>query len=259
MPRPNERPPAMNDDDTTRIDPGRRPSRMARVVRQLLVVILTSAAILTGCHSRDEAEIDGDSHGVPVTITIRYSDAVFEVLEPQGSFEPVFVSNHSGFFFAPGFMVFSYHQGYDTHRPPIRAILLAGDQSGDDSLWYWPLHYGVQAATVPIRPGHHIAITLRGEGGERGEMMLGSITPSAATDQHIDILLGGTGAHIFAGAAPPLSSEWSQPPPVPPTGGYSQPPPPPPSAGGSAPPPPPPPPPGATTNPPPPPPPPPGQ
>jgi hypothetical protein len=237
--------------DTSIIAPGQKPSPTALVVRQLLVALLIGAAILTGCHSRDEAEIDGDSHGVPVTISIRYSEAVFEVLEPLGFFEPVYVSHNTGFFFAPGFMAFSFHQGYDTTRPPIRAILLAGDHAGDDSLWYWPLHYGVQEATVPIRPGHQITITLRGEGGERGEHILGSITPSAATNQRIEILLGGTGAHIFAGGAPALSPEWSNPPPVPPAGGYSQPPPPPP--------PPPSPPPGATTNPPPPPPPPPGQ
>ncbi len=251
---------ATRDDRPTSISaPGPRPSRRASVVRLLLAVPLISAAILAGCHSRDEAEIDGDSHGVPVTVTVRYSDAVFEALEPQGFFEPVFVSHHGGFFIAPGFMVFSYHQGYDERRPAIHGILLAGDSPGDDSLWYWPLHYGVQSASVPIRPGHHVTITLRGEGGERGEQTLGTITPSAAPNQHITILLDGAGAHIVAGDAPALTPAWSAPPPAPPAGAYSQPPPPPPGGGSQPPPPPPAPPRGATANPPPPPPPPPGQ
>jgi hypothetical protein len=225
---------------------GQAPSRLARAVRPLLAIILTGAVIMAGCHSRDEIEVDGDSHGIPVAITVRYSDAVFAALEPQGYFEPVFVSHHSGFFFAPGFMVFSFHQGYDDRRPAIRATLLAGDHAGDDSLWYWPLHEGLQAATVPIRPGHHVTITLRGEGGERGEQTLGTITPSAAGNQQIHILLDGAGAHIFSGEAAAPPPAWPAPLPGAPAAGYPpQPPPPPPSQ----------PPPGANGNPPPPPPP----
>jgi hypothetical protein len=247
----------MTIDDRTAIVPGHKPSRMTPVVRQLLVALTISTVILSGCHSRDEIEIDGDAHGVPVIITVRYAEEIFEVLEPQGYFQPVYDSHHTGFVFAPGFMAFTFHQGYDVTRPAIRAILLGGDRSGDDSLWYWPLHYGVQEASVAIRPGHVVAITLRGEGGERGEQLLGTITPSAAPTQHIDILLGGSGAHIFAGGASPTSPQWSAPPSAPPGGGNFQPPPPPPPVGGYAPPPPPPP--GRATAPPPPPPPPPGQ
>jgi hypothetical protein len=236
----------MTNDDMTIIATPIQPAPMAQGARRLLAAILIGAAVLTGCHSRDEAEIDGDAHGVPVTVTVRYSDAVFEALEPQGFFEPVFVSRHGGFFIAPGFMAFSFNQGYDDRRPAIHAILLAGDHPGDDSLWYWPLHFGMQTASVPIRPGHHVTITLRGEGGERGEQTLGTITPSAAPDQQITILLDGLGAHIIASGAP--APGLPPPPPGPPAGGYAQPPPPPPQ-----------PPPGGTSNPPPPPPPPPGR
>ncbi len=195
---------------------------MELTMRRIAVAILLAAAFLSGCHSRDEIAVDGDSHGLPLTITIHYSEEVFAALEPQGLFQPVFVSHHTGFIFAPGFMAFTVHEGYPDTRPAIRAILLAGDQAGDDSLWYWPLRYGAQEATVPIRPGHRVAITLRGEGGERGEMLLGSITPSAAPGQRIDIVLGGGGARIFSGGAPPPPG----PPPAPPSGGYPPPPPP---------------------------------
>jgi hypothetical protein len=181
---------------------------------------LLAGAVLVGCHSRDEVEVDGDSGGVPVTISITYGDEVFAALEPQGFFRPVFESAHHSYFFAPGY--FSMRTTYDDVRPPIRAYLLAGDSEGDQSLWYWPLHYGTQGAEVPIRPGHRVTLTLRGEGGEKGQQVIGAITPSAVSGQRVDIVLSASGARIYAPGAPGGPGAGVRPPPPPPSTGSPQ-------------------------------------
>jgi hypothetical protein len=203
---------------------------------------LSAGAVLAGCHGRDEPEFDGDDGGIPVTINVTYNHGVFPALEPQGAFAPVIRHEahtvRETVYLGNGFIEYRYRTVYEDHQPPIRAILLAGDHAGDESLWYWPLRGGLQTTPVMIKPGHRVTLTLRGERGETGEMMLGSFTPSAAQGQRIDIVLDRTGAHITAGTGP-----GSPPPPPPPQGppGAGSPPPPPPappSATGTPPPPP---------------------
>lgn len=221
-----------------------RSSRTARMVRGVCGLCLLAAVILSGCHDRDESEFDGDSDGIPVMVTVTFHEGVFAALQSQGAFTPVFVRERrtirEAVFVSPGYEVIRYRTVYEDHQPRIRAYLLAGDNPGDESLWYWYLNnpgtpIGPQTVTVPIRPGHRITLTLRAGGGMRGELMLGAVTPPAAPGQHINITMDRGGVRIAAAGA-----ENAVPPPPP---GSSAPPPPPPSAppGGSTPPPPPPP------------------
>jgi hypothetical protein len=235
------------------------------MVRGACGLALLATLIMTGCHDRDESEFDGDSNGVPVMVTVTFHEGVFAALAPQGAFTPVFVRERrtirEAVYVSPGYEVIRYRTVYEDHQPRIRAYLLAGDNPGDESLWYWSLNnpgmpVGPQTVTVPIRPGHRVVLTLRAGGGMCGEMMLGAVTPPATPGQHIDITLDHAGVRILAAGAenavpapPPGASAPPPPPSAPP--GSSVPPPPP---GGSAPPPPPAAPPGSSVPPPPPPP-----
>jgi hypothetical protein len=151
---------------------------------------------------------------------------------PQGYFAPVIRQEahtvRETVYLGNGFIEYRYRTVYEDHQPPIRAILLAGDRIGDEALWYWPLRGGTQTTPVMIKPGHRVTLTLRGERGESGEMMLGSFTPSAAQGQRIDVVLDRSGAHITAGGGPTTIPR--PPPPGPPAAG-SSPPIPPPSSG----------------------------
>jgi hypothetical protein len=225
------------------------------VLRLGSALALCAGVVIAGCHGRDEPEFDGDDGGIPVTINVSYHQAVFPALEPQGFFAPVIHRDprtvRETVYLGNGFVEYRYHTEYVDHQPPIRAILLAGDHVGDESLWYWPLRGGLQTTpAVMIRPGHKVTLTLRGERGETGEMMLGSFTPSTAQGQRIDIVLDRSGAHISAGTGPssippppPQGPPGAGPPPPPPQGppGAGSPPPPPPAppAGTGTPPPPP--------------------
>jgi hypothetical protein len=226
------------------------PARTARptaVLRLVGTLALSAGLVLAGCHGRDEPEFDGDDGGIPVTINVSYHQGVFPALEPQGYFAPVIRREphtvRETVYLGNGFVEYRYRTVYEDHQPPIRAILLAGDHVGDESLWYWPLRGGLQTTPVMIKPGHKVTVTLRGERGETGEMMLGSFTPSGTQGQRIDIVLDRTGAHISAGSGP--SSIQAPPPPPPPpqgppgSGSPPAPPPAPPTGSGTPPPPPP--------------------
>lgn len=211
--------------------PAMRPARPTAFLRLAGALALGAGAVLAGCHGRDEPEFDGDDGGIPVTINVSYHQGVFPALEPQGYFAPVIRHEphtvRETVYLGNGFVEYRYRTVYEDHQPPIRAILLAGDHVGDESLWYWPLRGGLQTTPVMIRPGHKVTLTLRGERGETGEMMLGSFTPSAAQGQRIDIVLDRTGAHISAGAGPSSIQQPPPPPPAPPSGSGTPPPPPP--------------------------------
>ena len=212
----------------------------ARALRMGGALTLCVGLIMAGCHGRDEPEFDGDDGGIPVTINVFYHQGVFPALEPQGHFAPVIHhvarTIRERVYLGDGFYEVRYRTVYEDQQPPIRAILLAGDHGGDESLWYWPLRGGLQTTPVMIKPGHKITLTLRGERGESGEMVLGSFTPSSAPGQRIDIVLDRTGAHIAAGSGP--GTPPPPPPPPPPTGAGNPPPPAPPAGGGTPPPPP---------------------
>jgi len=227
------------------------------LLRSCCAAVLTAAVAVSGCHDRDEAEFDADSGGIPVTVTVSYHEGVFRALEPQGAYTPVIVRERRVIrepVYYPGYVVYTSRVVWEEHQPHIRAYLLAGDSPSDESLWYWPLKPGVQTSTVAIRPGHRLTLTLRAEGGERGEMVLGFVTPTATPGQQIAINIDRRGVHILASGAensipalppqPPSGTPPPPPPSQPPAGAGSVPPPPPPSQ----------PPAGATTAPPPPPP-----
>ncbi len=222
--------------------PARVPATRLSALRLVGALALSAGAVLAGCHGRDEPEFDGDDGGIPVTINVSYHQGVFPALEPQGYFAPVIRREphtvRETVYLGSGFVEYRYRTVYEDRQPPIRAILLAGDHQGDESLWYWPLRGGLQTTPVMIKPGHKVTLTLRGERGENGEMVLGSFTPSAAQGQRIDIVLDRTGAHIFAGSGPSSIQQPPPPPPPPPGSGPPPPPPAPPSATGTPPPPP---------------------
>lgn len=153
---------------------------------------------LGGCGGRDEPDFNADSDGVPVTVSVTYREPVFaampqafvrhDVLERYVVREPVYYHH--------GYAAYEYQEVTREAHPRTRAVLLAGDGPEDDELWSWPLEPGTQHATVPIRPGRQVTLTLVARGGYRGSAVLGTFTPDAMAGQQMSIVLDQDGAHV---------------------------------------------------------------
>jgi hypothetical protein len=169
--------------------------------RLLMGSLAAAAALAAGCHGRDEPEITGDPDGVPVTISVTYHEDAFASPALRPLFTRVMVRERRTVrdtaFYGGGVEVITYHHEWVERQPRVRALALGGDQAGDDRLWYWPLVPGTQSTTVPIRPGHQVVLTLKAEGGYRGETVIGTITPQATNSpQQVTVVLDGQGAHV---------------------------------------------------------------